>query len=80
MLVVFYKFYILIIEDNTRLIDCLVSRKYNTSVFFGLMSTGHSVDQLFILDKSKLTITSISFILLEEYNNDVSSANSLDKL
>jgi hypothetical protein len=28
----------------------------------------------------KLTITSISFILLEEYNNDVSSANSLDKL
>jgi hypothetical protein len=44
------------------------------------MSMGHSVDQLFILDKSKLTITSISFILLEEYNNDVSSANSLDKL
>jgi hypothetical protein len=32
------------------------------------------------LNKSKLTITSISFILLEEYNNDVSSANSLDKL
>jgi hypothetical protein len=34
------------------------------SVFFGLKSTGHSVDQLYILDKSKLTITSISFILL----------------
>jgi hypothetical protein len=29
---------------------------------------------------SELTITSISFILLEEYNNDVSSANSLEKL
>jgi hypothetical protein len=33
---------------------------------------------LYILDKSKLIITSISFILLEEYNNDVSSANSLE--
>jgi hypothetical protein len=30
MFVVFYKFYILIIEDNTRLIGCLVSRKNNT--------------------------------------------------
>jgi hypothetical protein len=67
--------YINDIADNTQSLS-----RYNTSVFFGLMSTGHSVDQLFILDKSKLTITSISFILLEEYNNDVSSANSLDKL
>jgi hypothetical protein len=33
-----------------------------------------------ILDRSELTINSISFILLEEYNNDVSSANSLEKL
>ena len=49
-------------------------------VFFGLKSTSHSFDQLEILDKSELTITSISFILLEEYNNDVSSANSLEKL
>ena len=50
------------------------------SVFFGLKSTSHSLDQLYILDMSELTITSISFILLEEYNNDVSSANSLEKL
>jgi hypothetical protein len=28
-----YKFYILIIEDNTRLIGCLVSRKNNTFCF-----------------------------------------------
>jgi hypothetical protein len=50
------------------------------SVFFGLKSTIHSFDQLYILDRSELTINSISFILLEEYNNDVSSANSLEKL
>ena len=33
MFMVFYKFYILIIEDNTRLIGCLVSRKNNTFCF-----------------------------------------------
>jgi hypothetical protein len=37
------------------------------SVFFGLKSTTHSFDQLYILDKSELTLTSISIILLEEY-------------
>jgi hypothetical protein len=74
--VVFYKFYILIIG----LLAAWLVENIIHSVFFGLKSTGHSFDQLYILDKSKLTITSISFILLEEYNNDVSSANSLDKL
>ena len=50
------------------------------SIFFALTSTSLSFDQLYILDRSELTINSISFILLEEYNNDVSSVNSLEKL
>ena len=33
-----------------------------------------------MLDRSELAIHSISYILLEEYNNDVSSINSLEKL
>ena len=40
MFVVFYKFYILIIEDNTMLIGCLVSRKYNTFCFLWVKVNG----------------------------------------
>jgi hypothetical protein len=61
MFVVFYKFYILIIEDNTRRIGCLVSRKNNTFCFLWVKvndkQTLHSklmIKPHYVLRKGKL--------------------------
>jgi hypothetical protein len=60
MFVVFFtNFTFSLLNTMQGLLAAWLVEKIIHSVFFGLRSTGHSFDQLYILDKSKLTITSI---------------------